>query len=331
MAVPIEVGENFDCLACSPISPIFDGDVQLHEHLWASSGLPVAPKEHWEKWIGTIAFDSLRRSFVLTVTAKQPKPGIVFLDALRRQLYRLQCALNLLGICGYDEAFYIAGANEKGTPEVRQFGRIRRTFYLSREMPSPPFGLEKLKRAVWLSERMEIIDKEGASWRRLRRAIDALNDGLAEKSLQDSRIHQFVRALEGLIMPEQGKSTKQFMHRCQTFALAGEDAKVAFEQAYNIRSQVEHLHNALDVLPGSCVEEKTQLLYRRARQMDQLVRFALARALESDALLDVFKQDSTIEDFWKTPDHERLKIWGVPLDQPRSTDALRSGSFRPGL
>jgi hypothetical protein len=130
---------------------------------------------------------------------------------LRRQLYRLQYALNLLGICGYDEAFYMAGANEKGTAEVRQFGRIRRTFYRSRDMPSTPFGLDELRRAVPLSERMEIIDKEGASWRRFRRGIDSLNDGLTERSLQDSRIHQFVRVLEGLILPEQGKSTKQFV------------------------------------------------------------------------------------------------------------------------
>jgi hypothetical protein len=314
VAVPIEVGEIFDCLACSPISPIFDDDVQLRERVWASSGLPVAPKEHWEKWIGTLAFDSLRRSLVLTVTAKQPKPGIVFLEALRRQLYRLQYALNLLGICGYDEAFYIAGANEKGTAEVRQFGRIRRTFYRSRDMPSTPFGLDELRRAVPLSERMEIIDKEGASWRRFRRGIDSLNDGLTERSLQDSRIHQFVRVLEGLILPEQGKSTKQFVHRCQTFALASEDTKVALEQAYNIRSQVEHLHNALDVLPGSSVEEKEQTLYHRARQMDHLARFALARVLESDALLDIFRQDSSIEAFWKKPDDERLKIWGTRLD-----------------
>jgi hypothetical protein len=116
------------------------------------------------------------------------------------------------------------------------------------------------------------------------------------------------------------------MHRCQTFALASKDAKVALEQAYNIRSQVEHLHNALDALPGSSVWEEEQLLYRRAHQMDQFARFALARVLESDALLDIFRQDSTIEAFWKQTDGERLKIWGAPFGHNEDRLMMRSGT-----
>lgn len=180
----------------------------------------------------------------------------------------------------------------------------------SRGMPSPHFGADDLMKAVSLAERMGIIDKEGANWRRLRRGIDALNDGLAERRFQDGRIHQFVRALEALVLPKQGKSMNQFIHRWQTFALAGKDAKETLAQAYEVRSQVEHLHHALDVMPGADVEEKEQLLYRRARQMDHLSRFAIKHVLESDVLLQIFKDECTIAPFWKTPDHERAALSG---------------------
>jgi hypothetical protein len=315
MAVSIKVGENFDCLVCAPFSPRFGGHAQLGEGLWASDGLPVALAEHWEKWLGTLIIESLRRSLVLTVTGKQPKPGIVYQEALRRRLYRLQYALSLLGICGYDEAFYIAGANEKGVPEVRQFGRIRRTFYLSRGMPTVPFGLEELNRAVRLAERMLIVDKKGPEWRRLRRGIDALNLGLSERDLQDARLHQFVRVLEALVLPEQGRSKNQFAHRCQTFTLANTYAKEALSEAYEIRSKMEHLHSAIDGVSGTGTEEeKEETLYQRARQMDQLARFAITRVLESDTLLAIFKADATIEEFWKKSDDERIAIWGERLD-----------------
>jgi hypothetical protein len=40
--------------------------------------------------------------------------------------------------------------------------------------------------------------------------------------------------------------------------------------------------------------DQRELLYRRARQVDRLARFAISRVLEDDALLDTFKTDASI-------------------------------------
>jgi hypothetical protein len=38
-------------------------------------------------------------------------------------------------------------------------------------------------------------------------------------------IHQFVRSLEALLLPDIRKTKSQFAHRCQTFARAGDDTR----------------------------------------------------------------------------------------------------------
>ena len=315
VAVPIRVGEMFQCLVLAPADRQFGSGLQLRDDLWACDGIPAEAAEHWEKWLGSIAMRALRRSFVLTLVAKQPKAGVVSDPDLQQRIYRLNYALSLLGVCGFEQVCHVGGANEGGTPEVRQFGRMGRPHYPSRDMGPAALGLEELKRAVRLAERMALMDRAGPKWRRFRRGIDALNQGLAERSLQDNRIHQFVRALEALVLPEAGKSKKQFVHRCQTFAVASEEARQVLEDAYEVRSRVEHLHNALDVVsPTSTVEEKERALYRRARQMDQLSRFAIRRVLEDDKLLAIAEDDNRIDEFWKRPENERVAVFGERLD-----------------
>jgi len=71
---------------------------------------------------------------------------------------------------------------------------------------------------------------------------------------------------------------------------------------------VEHLHSALDALPEATNQEKEKLLYRRARQVDQLARFAISRILEND-LREIYKTDVSIANFWSKPDDECTKLW----------------------
>jgi hypothetical protein len=138
--------------------------------------------------------------------------------------------------------------------------------------------------------------------------------GSTEPKLQDDRLHQFVRCMEGLILPDQGSTRSQFVHRAQTFALANEAATVALGQIYDIRSKVEHLHYPLSLIPGNTVKEKEDLLYRRVRQADALARFAVRHVLESEALTEAFKTDENIDAFWHQPDGDRVARWGDRLD-----------------
>ncbi len=55
--------------------------IEIAPRLWASKGLPVRPGEHWERWLGELAFRPLRAALVLTATANTP--GLVINTELR--------------------------------------------------------------------------------------------------------------------------------------------------------------------------------------------------------------------------------------------------------
>jgi hypothetical protein len=75
--------------------------------------------------------------------------------------------------------------------------------------------------------------------------------------------------------------------------LATKPAEEALGEIFDIRSSVEHLHNALDVAIGSTLEEKIECIYLRARQADHLTRFALRRVIETDSLTEIFKTSAS--------------------------------------
>jgi hypothetical protein len=79
-----------------------------------------------------------------------------------------------------------------------------------------------------------------AEFRRVIRGLDALLGGL--KQTGQDRLHQFVRSLEALIFPDVGDTKRQFTHRCQTFARAAEDTRSLLQEAFDMRSDIEHLH-----------------------------------------------------------------------------------------
>jgi hypothetical protein len=178
-------------------------------------------------------------------------------------------------------------------------------------------GRVELNRAVFLATKLERIDHKSPDWRRLRRSIDCLTKGSAEPRLQDEKIHQFARSLEGLILPDAGATKRQFVHRLQTFVVANPATEQILGQMFDIRSYLEHLHNALDALPSGTQEERENLLNKRARQIDRLARFAISHVLENDTLCSIFKKDDDIATFWAKLDHERQALWGKRLDIER--------------
>lgn len=285
--------------------------IEIAPRLWASKGLPVRPGEHWERWLGELAFRPLRAALVLTATANTP--GLVINTELRDKLDLVTIGLVLQGVPRYRESFLISGANAAGEAEPRQFSRAR-VFYPSWNMQPLLVRRTELERAADLANKLEMINRNCEAWRRLRRAIDALTKGSAEYKFQDGRLHDFVRCLEGLIAPAQGSTRKQFVHRAQTFARASEAARIALGEIYDIRSQTEHLHMPTDPLPGTTIEEKEALLFKRVRQADVLARFAVRRVLDEPMLTRTFENDATIDEFWHQPDDARVARWGDRLD-----------------
>ena len=314
MAISIEQGFNFYCWVLPSVRMVdLPPETEIAPKIWATIGLPVIPGEHWERWLGEVAFRGFRTALVLTVISHRPEPGLIVNHELRQKLDNLSVGVLLQGAPRSGESFYIAGANESGVPDARQFGRAR-IFYPTEGIKSLAIGRTELSRALGLASKLETINVEGEDWRRMRRGIDALMKGSTEPIFQDSRLHDFVRCLEGLILPAQGNTRNQFIHRAQTFAVANEAAKEALAQIYDVRSQVEHLNHPLDPLPGEPKESRKALLFRRTRQADALARFAVRHVLESEVLTAAFRTDENIDAFWHQPDGARVKRWGERLD-----------------
>jgi hypothetical protein len=197
----IQRGENFCCQTFGDLrAEDFSNEPEFAPRAWASKGLPVIPGEHWERWLGELSFQSLRDGLVLTVTCPQPEKGHVVDEGLKRKLDYLTFGILLQGVPRYRESFLISGANEAGEADARQFSRAR-VFYPSWKLRRLVVGRAELDCAVRLAASLESINREGEDWRRLRRAVDSLMKGSTEPKLQDDRLHQFVRCMEGSSCP----------------------------------------------------------------------------------------------------------------------------------
>lgn len=312
----IEIDEKFSCLTLTDFSMAeqFPGELRLDECTWALRYLPVGLEDHWQEWLGSLRAKDIQQSnLVLCTTTPSQTPEILDQENidLTQKLYYIMFGLLLQGVPQYDNGYILTGANVDAEIQVRQYGELNE-YSPSYGMPEFRVGVDELNRGFSLANKLDGIYGADADWLRLRTGLNVLFNGSEEKDWGD-RLHQFVRALEALIKPEEGRSRRQFAHRGQTFAIANLETRDTLLQIFDIRSKVEHIHSPLDALNGS-EEERNILGLRRTRQVDVLSRFALTHVLESDVLLDIFKSDASIEEFWRLPDRERLQAWGERLD-----------------
>jgi hypothetical protein len=249
----------------------------------------------------------------LTATAAQASQGVVANEELKLKVELAFFGLVLQGVPDYRGSYLIAGANQSGEADARQFSPGRNLYNTAGLRPLR-VGLAQLNRAADLAAAAASINSVGEDWRRLRRGIDALFDGLSKPRWQDGRLHNFVRCLEAFILPEQGRTKSQFVDRAQTIAKASDPTKAALEQMYDVRSQVEHLQHPLEPLPGATLRAKEQLVFLRTRQAEELARFAIRTVLDDPKLINTFKDDGGIDAFWKQPNHLRTAAWGPRFD-----------------
>ncbi|HLG14184.1 MAG TPA: hypothetical protein VJH03_06570 [Blastocatellia bacterium] len=149
--------------------------------------------------------------------------------------------------------------------------------------------------------------------RRFLEGLRIIVDGLKQYH-GESRLHQFVRALEGLILPETGKTKRQFASRCQTFTIGSSGDEKILNEAFDMRCDVEHVHKwdrSLNNYPDQEIESVALL---RTRQMESLACSAYSCVLSNPSLQRHFVADADIEAFWKLPEADRRILWPPGLD-----------------
>ncbi len=283
--------------------------------------LPVADEDGiWEKWLGSIRLDRLKgANLVLLVEATSDTPYILGGEHLRLG-ERVGVLFDLLhlgvGIQTFqrEAAERLVGSFVDGVPEIRSVESMRR-FCCTHESPSIPITRDWLDDCLVRCSGYSEMEADKTQFRRIIRGLNTLFKGKEEEMGQE-RLHQFVRSLEALIRPEQGETTKQFAHRCQTFGRAGEDTRTLLLEAFSMRSAAEHLNRwdeaeaAQSYQPG----ERETVCWQRTLQMERLACDAYSRLLRDRALRDHFRTDDTIAEFWKLQDGQRRQIWGPPVD-----------------
>ena len=294
---------------------------QLSDGTWIMPRLPVADEYGiWGKWLGSIRLDRLKdANLVLLVEETSDRPYIFGGEHLRLSM-RVGVLYDLLhlgvGIKTFEReaAERLVGSSVDGASDVRSVESMRR-FHRTQESPSIPITRDWLEDCLVLCSGYADMETDKTQFRRIIRGLNTLFKGKEEEVGQE-RLHQFVRSLEALILPKQGETTKQFAHRCRTFACAGKDTRTLFLEAFSIRSAAEHLNrwDEAEAARSYSPDERETVCWQRTLQMERLACDAYSRLLGNSALRDHFRTDDTIAEFWKLQDGQRCQIWGPPLD-----------------
>ena len=289
---------------------------QLSDGTWIMPEVPVNDFGNWKEAIGSLRMERLgRANLVLFVEEPSDNPDIAG-DAqhqrLDKDLHILFCMLHLrTGIECAEGADMLCGSSENGVPGIRLMSQMP-TFYQSKGWRRAPITKAWLEDGLVLRTGVGVMETDQTQFRRVIRGLNILFNGLKETG-QD-RLHQFVRSLEALILPDIGKTEKQFAHRCQTFARAGDDTRALLLEAFGMRSDTEHLNPWDEAVQSYPADQREDVCWHRTRQIEHLACDAYSRVLRDAALREHFRTEAAIAVFWKLPDDQRRALWGKPLD-----------------
>lgn len=288
---------------------------RLSDGTWVMPGVPVADLGIWKEWIGSIRSEWLSKAnLVLFVEEMSANPEI--LDAVHQRLgANLTLLFHLIHLRSGVEcasADLLCGSSRNGSPEIRQMSQLP-TFYQSKGYRRAPITAEWLEDAMALRIGIVAMEVDKSEFQRVIRGLNTLFKGLKEEAHQD-RLHQFVRSLEALILPDIGKTKNQFTHRCQTFTRAGDDTRDLLLEAFAMRSNAEHLHPWDAAVQNYPADQRECICWHRTRQIERLACEVYARLLRDATLRSHFRTDTAIAAFWNLPDDKRRKLWGKPLD-----------------
>lgn len=328
MTFSLPENSKFACLALENCSWNHDmpDEVQVSDNLWVLKASPFTIDAHWIEWLGTLNIDHFRKSdFLIVATA--PSATLEILDgehqALDQQVHALFYTLLMHGFPHYDGGMILQGSKYRDVTEVRSAGPLE-CYY--RPHLVMPFQLneEIVKNAATTANNLQNVFSPMGHYIRFKKGFDAWLKG-GKEDRAHTRLHQFVRAIEAVMKPKIGATKRQFIHRGKVFAGTSEDTAKILEEAYDLRSSVEHMNDWELALPAYSEAEREEVASLRSYQMQLLSSDIYLRLLATPPTGSLIKDDATLEAFWKLPDDEKIKQWGKPFDLVGSP----TGHFKP--
>lgn len=286
-------------------------DCRVTPKLWVFNDTAFTLPTHWRKWLGTIRSEEMERCnlFMLSKSVSlRPQVLDTENDELTRSVEDFYTGLLLASpFAPAHRPVLITGSRQNSEIEVRQQQDLEFPIPLQARA-YPPVWREDLDRAAAVAESLEFLRAPGSTWR----IFQTLRVYLVARTRQNiaDRIHQYCRCIDGLILPDQGKTRQQFKSRTELFIGAQHHSMMS--ELYDIRSAVEHLHVDRYLEP---FDRNVRLdLLKKESVVEHIARTSLARILSDRSLLAHFTNSNVLASFWKMPFAELRKIWGDPID-----------------
>ena len=283
---------------------------QMTPHHWAFADERFEMPPHWREWLGAIRTEEVEGSD-LFLLSKAPSQTPDVLDGenveLKRRAGHFYSGLLLASpFAPAHSPVMLSGSRRDGEIGVRSQDNYEPAIP-SMVRHYPPVAFADLQLAAKLAEQIASIEVallSGGHWRLFR----VFHLYLEARTIRDTmdRLHQYCRCIDGLIVPDIGKTRNQFKSRTELFI--GPRHHSLMGDTYDVRSAVEHLHENryLEVF-----ERNARLdLVKKLEMMEYIARSALVRILLDSNLWPHFANTTALQSFWALEEDVRRKLWG---------------------
>jgi hypothetical protein len=287
---------------------------KISANLWTVVDTSFEMPPNWREWLGSIRADEVADCNVFLLS-KQPSQTPDILDAENKRLEQLawNFYVGLLLSSTFSPAHrpvLLSGVRRDGQIDVRQ----QHDFdvpYPKVFHPYPEVVANDVRLAAHLGESLDALATaplQGGHWR-LFRTLNVYTEARIASEVID-RIHQYSRCIDGVILPDIGKTRRQFCSRTELFI--GPRHHDLMGEIYDVRSNVEHLHEYryLETFDRNVRLE----LVKKEAIIEYIARKVLARVISDRNLWPYFANTSALAAFWSLSPADRQQIWGDPFD-----------------
>jgi len=170
-------------------------------------------------------------------------------------------------------------------------------------------AVEMSKRYLRVAPKQDEFVVEPVEFRRLWLGLFSLRRGMRELVLT-RRIHDYVQAIEALLMLARTQGEATFLSRASELAVGTAQAQESLRVAWSVRCADEHLE-PVEPRVGGDIGPIFELTWK----MENLALSSYTQLLSDDRLLEHFRTDDSIREYWCAKSAvERLNLWGNRID-----------------